>query len=201
LTILNAHFDPGPGSPIGSTNTDVGFYSCEVRMAGHRPAGRARSSDTNAPGARLFIYTNVVIDVPGPRPGRVTAFLSTDATVTYGPSQPGGTSVGCNVGFFTGWVAFPNPNSTLTPKSTWFPRRLGTQCTVTDTSRITAGLKVFAQDNGAFCQVDPFASSSSRSSSLTFPTSAAPTVYQFRLYVTRGDLPSGTQLSVSISWY
>ena len=154
--------------------SDVGFYTCMLRKTKTAASIIIRGADSDAPGARLFVYSG------------------TNTSVT-GPYQPSGGSRSC-IGSYLGYVTFKVPGT----QSTWFSRPAGmTSGTITDTTGLGGSYSskvevVESYSLWSTCAVQ----------TVSFPAQAYPPYkYQFTTCVTSGAPPSGTPLSLDIQWF
>jgi hypothetical protein len=174
LVINNAQFTTNPIS----TNTDVGFYSCDVSTA-VQAAVRIRSAEIDAPGARLWVWEgNTGLE---------------DDPIIHGPYQrPGGTAACCNsccLGTYTGWVAFVD----TTGNPWWYPPG-GGRCTLTDSTTNILGYQSKVYYHGA----DGTQGCDNTTKLFTYSDYKIP--YQFQIYVINPILPTGTDLSLTVVW-
>jgi hypothetical protein len=176
LMITNAQFTTDPTS----TNTDVGFYSCDVSTA-VQPAVRIRSAEIDAPGARLWVWE----DNPD---------IESDPII-HGPYQrPGGTAACCNgccLGAYTGWLAFVD----TTGNPWWYPPG-GGRCTLTD-STSTVNIPGY-QSKVYYHGADGTQGCDNTTKQFTYTDYKIP--YQFQIYVINPILPTGTDLSLTVVW-
>jgi hypothetical protein len=170
----------GPSLVLTNVNvSDVGFYNCMVGIQGTGIKRLVNSGDDDAPGARLFVY------------------IGTNTAVA-GPYQPGTGSKSC-VGAYVGKVTMIDPVS----KRTWFSRPTSkTNCKIVDITS-TLGLPTSPAYSSKVSFVDSFdlASNCGTTALGPFAVAAPPThQYQFTIWVTSGNLPLGTPITMDIQW-
>jgi hypothetical protein len=190
LVITNAQYDAnGTSATVLSSNSNVGFYSCDVNMVGH-PAVRVRSADTNSIGAVLSVYI-----------GSNTTYYA-----PYAP-QGGGTCPAT----YAGYVRF---RSLVTPTSTNYfftPTAGANWCKIKDLTVITPTPPApgyvrtvwFAAGCLDSCTTGPYFVSSG-SSCATFPVCyVAGTALRckFSTYVhSPSTIPLGAQFTLDMNW-
>lgn len=164
----------GPSLIIESAGREQsGFYSVVVTTAGGAWLA-VGGTNSDAPGARLFVH----------REGSI---------ITQGPFLPGaGTKLTCP-GTYKGKVTFLNPSN---PTTTWFLPEAGkNRCRLTDISGfpLPYTAKIEAVDNrlNSWCGSSP----------LKFPIRQDGTRYQFTIFVTNCPPPNqGDPLQLQIDW-
>jgi hypothetical protein len=181
LVLTNVRFTTNIISTnVLSTNTDVGFYSCDVNVSTNN-AVRVRSIENGSPGARLYVFTG-------------------EHTTIHGPIGGPGPGPSC-IGNMTGWMRFLD-ESTGTP---YFYKLSGTtNCTLRDLTRGPAGYssKIYyynASMNGCGDGVLSTMTYPATHPVTFFPTTSSP--YLFSLYVTSSPFPTGSQFTLDVKWH